>query len=149
MDNQDLPGFECLFKSEVELYQDNYDNYQMINSLIVEPDDQLHRQVANVRERNRTQSLNQALNCLRNLIPTEPANRKLSKIETLRLAVSYIKHLDNLRIARLSGYYLNDPCLRGNKLIAHNNNIPGNQFKSSLVCTFCLTNRKQLKLNKD
>lgn len=100
MDNQDLPGFECLFKSEVELYQDNYDNYQMINSLIVEPDDQLHRQVANVRERNRTQSLNQALNCLRNLIPTEPANRKLSKIETLRLAVSYIKHLDNLRIAR-------------------------------------------------
>ena len=31
--------------------------------------------------------------CNRELIPTEPVDRKLSKIETLRLATSYIEHL--------------------------------------------------------
>lgn len=38
-------------------------------------------------------SVNSAFSTLRNLIPTEPKNRKLSKIETLRLATSYIEHL--------------------------------------------------------
>lgn len=38
-------------------------------------------------------SVNSAFNTLRLLIPTEPKNRKLSKIETLRLAKSYIAHL--------------------------------------------------------
>jgi len=38
-------------------------------------------------------SVNSAFNTLRLLIPTEPKNRKLSKIETLRLAKSYIGHL--------------------------------------------------------
>lgn len=38
-------------------------------------------------------SVNSAFTTLRHLIPTEPENRKLSKIETLRLAKSYIEHL--------------------------------------------------------
>lgn len=38
-------------------------------------------------------SVNSAFSTLRLLIPTEPKNRKLSKIETLRLAKSYIAHL--------------------------------------------------------
>jgi hypothetical protein len=38
-------------------------------------------------------SVNSAFTTLRLLIPTEPKNRKLSKIETLRLAKSYISHL--------------------------------------------------------
>ena len=49
----------------------------------------------NERERGRTQSVNGAFQCLRGLIPTEPVDRKLSKIETLRLATSYIEHLVN------------------------------------------------------
>lgn len=40
-------------------------------------------------------SVNMAFNTLRLLIPTEPPDRKLSKIEILRLAGSYITHLDN------------------------------------------------------
>ena len=48
---------------------------------------------ANERERGRTQSVNGAFHHLRQLIPTEPVDRKLSKIETLRLATSYIAHL--------------------------------------------------------
>lgn len=38
-------------------------------------------------------SVNSAFSKLRHLIPTEPIDRKLSKIETLRLAQSYIDHL--------------------------------------------------------
>ena len=51
------------------------------------------RSTANERERGRTQSVNGAFQHLRDLIPTEPVDRKLSKIETLRLATSYIEHL--------------------------------------------------------
>lgn len=51
------------------------------------------RTYANERERGRTQSVNGAFQHLRELIPTEPVDRKLSKIETLRLATSYIEHL--------------------------------------------------------
>ena len=40
-------------------------------------------------------SVNGAFHHLRGLIPTEPVDRKLSKIETLRLATSYIEHLVN------------------------------------------------------
>jgi len=40
-------------------------------------------------------SVNSAYEALRNLIPTEPMNRKLSKIEIIRLASSYITHLSS------------------------------------------------------
>lgn len=44
-------------------------------------------------------SVNSAFSTLRTLIPTEPKDRKLSKIETLRLASSYISHLGTQLIA--------------------------------------------------
>jgi len=44
-------------------------------------------------------SVNSAFLMLRTLIPTEPADRKLSKIETLRLASSYISHLGTQLLA--------------------------------------------------
>ena len=50
------------------------------------------RTVANVRERQRTQALNEAFNKLRKIIPTLPSD-KLSKIQTLRLAARYIDFL--------------------------------------------------------
>lgn len=54
-------------------------------------------------------SVNSAFILLRTLIPTEPADRKLSKIETLRLAASYIAHLDcQLHAGRVSAYVLLD-----------------------------------------
>uniref|UniRef100_A0A182N9N8 BHLH domain-containing protein n=1 Tax=Anopheles dirus TaxID=7168 RepID=A0A182N9N8_9DIPT len=46
---------------------------------------QTQRVIANVRERQRTQSLNEAFASLRKIIPTLPSD-KLSKIQTLRLA---------------------------------------------------------------
>ena len=51
-----------------------------------------HRAIANVRERQRTQALNEAFNALRKIIPTLPSD-KLSKIQTLRLASKYIDFL--------------------------------------------------------
>uniref|UniRef100_S4RGM5 Twist family bHLH transcription factor 1 n=1 Tax=Petromyzon marinus TaxID=7757 RepID=S4RGM5_PETMA len=53
---------------------------------------QQQRFVANVRERQRTQSLNEAFASLRQIIPTLPSD-KLSKIQTLKLATRYIDFL--------------------------------------------------------
>ena len=56
--------------------------------------EELHTQrvMANRRERQRTQSLNQAFASLRRIIPTLPSD-KLSKIQTLKLAAGYIDFL--------------------------------------------------------
>jgi len=53
---------------------------------------QSQRILANVRERQRTQSLNEAFAALRKIIPTLPSD-KLSKIQTLKLAARYIDFL--------------------------------------------------------
>lgn len=55
---------------------------------------------ANRRERVRTENVNAGFERLRGLIPTDPEDRKLSKIEVLRLATSYIHHLFNLTRAK-------------------------------------------------
>ena len=51
---------------------------------------------ANNRERKRMHTVNAAFDDLRDLVPTYPSNRKLSKIETLRLACAYIEDLAQL-----------------------------------------------------
>lgn len=53
------------------------------------------RAVANVRERKRTQKLNQAYKQLQSIIPKEPSD-KMSKIHTLKLALSYIEFLNQI-----------------------------------------------------
>ncbi|NXU56820.1 TWST2 protein, partial [Turnix velox] len=63
-------------------------------SPIPQPLEDVHTQrvMANVRERQRTQSLNDAFAELRKIIPTLPSD-KLSKIQTLKLAARYIDFL--------------------------------------------------------
>lgn len=53
------------------------------------------RAVANVRERKRTQKLNQAYKQLQSIIPKEPSD-KMSKIHTLKLALAYIDFLNDI-----------------------------------------------------
>ena len=53
------------------------------------------RTQANVRERQRTQNLNEAFQNLRQIIPTMPSD-KMSKIQTLKLASDYIDFLYNV-----------------------------------------------------
>ncbi|XP_051721560.1 basic helix-loop-helix transcription factor scleraxis [Ctenopharyngodon idella] len=113
------------------------------------------RNAANARERDRTNSVNTAFTALRTLIPTEPADRKLSKIETLRLASSYISHLGNVLLV---GEECGDgqPCLRSSgALYHHHHNLPKSSTPSPdsensqprQICTFCLSNQR--RLNKD
>ncbi|XP_018413465.1 PREDICTED: pancreas transcription factor 1 subunit alpha [Nanorana parkeri] len=54
------------------------------------------RQAANVRERRRMQSINDAFEGLRTHIPTLPYEKRLSKVDTLRLAIGYINFLSEL-----------------------------------------------------
>nr|CAH0099310.1 unnamed protein product [Daphnia galeata] len=58
---------------------------------------QVHqRQAANLRERRRMQSINDAFEGLRTHIPTLPYEKRLSKVDTLRLAIGYIGFLAEL-----------------------------------------------------
>ncbi|UJR13508.1 hypothetical protein I4U23_000522 [Adineta vaga] len=65
---------------------------QQQQQLLSHDDVQNQRAIANVRERQRTQSLNDAFAHLRLIIPTLPSD-KLSKIQTLKLATRYIDFL--------------------------------------------------------
>ena len=127
------------------------------------------RQNANARERDRTQSVNTAFTTLRTVIPTEPANRKLSKIETLRLATSYISHLHTVLMVGLD--CIDQPCMKHHQLArlasssstaagVNNNNNNNNSSASAgrhcqqkgdntansagptPICTFCLSASK-------
>ncbi|XP_061126460.1 transcription factor 15 [Syngnathus typhle] len=102
---------------------------------------QQQRSAANARERGRTQSVNSAFTALRTLIPTEPVDRKLSKIETLRLASSYISHLANVLLVG------GDSCADGggqpcfDALHAQAGDKASKQPRT--ICTFCLSNQRK------
>ncbi|XP_029008002.1 transcription factor 15-like [Betta splendens] len=97
------------------------------------------RNAANARERHRTQNVNTAFTALRTLIPTEPVDRKLSKIETLRLASSYISHLANVLVVG-DGREDGQPCL-GSVYKEVNGGGDGKQPRT--ICTFCLSNQRK------
>lgn len=54
------------------------------------------RRAANIRERRRMLSLNEAFDLLRRRIPTFAYEKRLSRIETLRLAISYISFMSQI-----------------------------------------------------
>lgn len=57
---------------------------------------QQQRRQANMRERRRMKSINHAFDGLRQKIPTLPYEKKLSKVDTLKLAINYIQFLQEL-----------------------------------------------------
>uniref|UniRef100_A0A8C9ZTT0 Scleraxis bHLH transcription factor n=1 Tax=Sander lucioperca TaxID=283035 RepID=A0A8C9ZTT0_SANLU len=105
------------------------------------------RTAANARERDRTNSVNTAFTALRTLIPTEPADRKLSKIETLRLASSYISHLGNVLLLG-EGLHDGQPCHAPSPPFFHVNSSPNRGSDQSAqpkhICTFCLSNQRKM-----
>ena len=54
------------------------------------------RHAANIRERRRMVSLNDAFDILRRSVPTFSYEKKLSRIETLRLAITYMAFLSDI-----------------------------------------------------
>ncbi|XP_063054435.1 basic helix-loop-helix transcription factor scleraxis [Engraulis encrasicolus] len=119
------------------------------------------RHAANARERDRTNSVNTAFSALRTLIPTEPADRKLSKIETLRLASSYISHLGNVLLlgeACRDGQPCNRPpppsALYRPGHAARNSSPPSpttdtENSQPRQICTFCLSNQRRMTKDRD
>merc|ERR1712029_277924 len=87
--------------------QDSYDDHSKSSGSDVEssprkrrrcprssPIQQMHqRHAANLRERKRMQSINDAFEGLRTHIPTLPYEKRLSKVDTLRLTIGYINFL--------------------------------------------------------
>ncbi|CAL1533493.1 unnamed protein product, partial [Lymnaea stagnalis] len=57
------------------------------------------RAAANVRERKRMMSINGAFEELRLHVPTFPFEKRLSKIDTLRLAIAYIALLRDILVS--------------------------------------------------
>ncbi|XP_042302407.1 transcription factor 15-like [Sceloporus undulatus] len=117
------------------------------------------RQAANARERDRTHSVNTAFTALRTLIPTEPADRKLSKIETLRLASSYISHLANMLLLQQqqqqqqqqSGSLVEEPILVRQPCLQYQAILQGGNTTATPrpICTFCLSNQRKLHREKE
>ncbi|KAF2365316.1 Myc-type basic helix-loop-helix (bHLH) domain, partial [Trinorchestia longiramus] len=54
------------------------------------------RRAANIRERRRMFSLNESFDQLRRKVPTFAYEKRLSRIETLRLAITYISFMTEL-----------------------------------------------------
>lgn len=54
------------------------------------------RRAANIRERRRMFNLNEAFDKLRRKVPTFAYEKRLSRIETLRLAITYIGFMTEL-----------------------------------------------------
>lgn len=57
----------------------------------------------NERERQRVRCVNEGYARLREHLPQELEDKRLSKVETLRAAIEYIKHLQNLLDLSVSG----------------------------------------------
>lgn len=79
--------------------------------------------------------VNSTFEILRNLIPTDPVDRKLSKVETLRLASSYIRHLRTLLLR--SSHLQNQQDVLFSCFTCKANEHD--------VCTFCVNSEKMIK----
>ncbi|RLV92725.1 hypothetical protein DV515_00013676 [Chloebia gouldiae] len=70
------------------------------------------RRAANLRERRRMLSINAAFEELRGRVPTFPYERRLSKIDTLRLAIAYIALLGDILLSGCHPKAYVEQCLR-------------------------------------
>ncbi|XP_062362655.1 helix-loop-helix protein 13-like [Cinclus cinclus] len=82
-----------------------------------EPDKDLLRRpqqrcAANLRERRRMLSINSAFDELRSHVPTFPYEKRLSKIDTLRLATAYIALLGDILLSGRPPRAYVEQCLR-------------------------------------
>ena len=64
------------------------------------------RAAANSRERRRMNHLNGAFEVLREAIPMLPNEKKLSRIQTLRLAIDYISFMDDVLKSGVTGHVM-------------------------------------------
>ncbi|CAF0944160.1 unnamed protein product [Adineta steineri] len=89
------------------------------------------RRAANVRERRRMFSLNEAFDQLREIVPIFAYEKKLSRIETLRLAIIYIAFMTELV---LSGKTVDEASLNANVVLNQWTDTCTYQMNSSSIC---------------
>ncbi|KAK6171104.1 hypothetical protein SNE40_019362 [Patella caerulea] len=101
------------------------------------------RNKANDRERNRMHSLNNALESLRQVLPTFPEDAKLTKIETLRLAHNYIYALTQFTQIIDSNSSVSDNMLEGDHVdkLTRNTMISSGSNQSSFDFNYNSNNR--------
>ncbi|KAG8196926.1 hypothetical protein JTE90_027629 [Oedothorax gibbosus] len=73
----------------------------------------VQRHAANIRERKRMLSINSAFDELRCHVPTFPFEKRLSKIDTLRLAIAYIALLREILVSDYDPLTHIEKCLKG------------------------------------
>uniref|UniRef100_A0A0N5C537 BHLH domain-containing protein n=1 Tax=Strongyloides papillosus TaxID=174720 RepID=A0A0N5C537_STREA len=99
MESKDFIPIDILQNSKLKR---NYSNiFSDKDSLNIEVEE---REAANVRERKRMCSINVAFMDLKNYIPTFPYEKRLSKIDTLNLAIAYINMLEDLLSKDIDSY---------------------------------------------
>ncbi|MBN3274728.1 HLH13 protein, partial [Polyodon spathula] len=72
----------------------------------------VQRHAANIRERKRMLSINSAFEELRSYVPTFPYEKRLSKIDTLRLAIAYIALLREILLSGCDPKSYVDQCMK-------------------------------------
>uniref|UniRef100_A0A8C5U3Q7 BHLH domain-containing protein n=1 Tax=Malurus cyaneus samueli TaxID=2593467 RepID=A0A8C5U3Q7_9PASS len=77
------------------------------------------RRAANLRERRRMLSINSAFEELRGRVPTFPYEKRLSKIDTLRLAIAYIALLGDILLSGCHPKAYVEQCLSSGCHSAH------------------------------
>ncbi|KAF6719239.1 Helix-loop-helix protein 13 [Oryzias melastigma] len=78
----------------------------------VHPPHKVQRHAANIRERKRMLSINSAFEELRCHVPTFPYEKRLSKIDTLRLAIAYIALLREILLSGCDPKSYVDECVK-------------------------------------
>lgn len=89
---------KTLTRSQIEYDLSEDNSCDSISFKRKRPTSQLtqQRQAANMRERRRMQSINDAFEGLRIQLPTLPYEKKISKVDTLKMAIAYINFLTDL-----------------------------------------------------
>ncbi|KAM6979077.1 transcription factor 21 isoform 1-T1 [Tautogolabrus adspersus] len=80
--------------------------------MVTHPPYKVQRHAANIRERKRMLSINSAFEELRCHVPTFPYEKRLSKIDTLRLAIAYIALLREILMSGCDPKSYVDECMK-------------------------------------
>jgi len=94
--NPDKDEVTLLESSDVYIVKDQLTSSDKHVRISTPLDARLRRLRANDRERRRIQSINGAMEALRRVVPDTQNNRKVTKLQLLKLAQDYIRYLSDV-----------------------------------------------------